>query len=481
MTPEEVEALLQRVPELQAPPGLDSRLPRPSAPKRFPAATAIAASLMFCLGILWLVIDPTDQSSESTLVVRREELRILIEHQKDCDVARCTDLRHWSQRPADLSGERDDRRVVILTASTAPWGAVRRALDGCVQAGLYQIEWPTSAGNLPVPIPGPPAPKGPEKVVLEQIRICLSRKPGREETVRRVGNRAESPTIEDVMHHVLTMVADYGKAGKTEAPIYVDPGLDVPWQDVIQIVDICRKERLGPIEFVPPLHRKTAGSAPAGSEPRPRVRSDETSFADLQKELAAGRVGEAVQVLSDMIARYPDSSYTVRGYLRVRVRLDGADDLVAADYRKKWLTLAPVVYDALIKARKIVDGRGLIDIPALGKTPQEITESLNLYMEQGYMQRELARSGQKFQYDNASTVFSNLLRVVTPQTELWWIGKYEVLATLVDRRGETDARLARVGLENVERQYPEFDQNTYGQKDRFLKLKEKILELLKPK
>src|SRR6185295_2208779 len=251
MTPEEVEELLRRVPELQPPPGLEDRLPRAAAPKRFPAATAIAASIMFCLGILYLVIDSAQDPAPPSLGIKDEALRIVIEHQGDCDEARCTDLRHWKQKPADLAGWRTDRRVVILAKSSAPWGAVRRALDGCVQAGLVRIDYSSPGGDRPLPVTPPPAPRGPEKVILEQIRIILSRKPGREETVRKVGNRAESPTIEDLMHIVLTMVADYGKAGKAEAPIHIDPGADVPWEDVLQIVEICRKERLGPVEFVP--------------------------------------------------------------------------------------------------------------------------------------------------------------------------------------------------------------------------------------
>jgi hypothetical protein len=441
---------------------------------------------MFSLGILWLIVGSPEGPSSLTTLIARDEVLIKIDHEGDCDAARCTDLRHWKQRPADLAGTRADRRVVVLAKSSAPWGAIRRALDGCVQAGLYQIEYSSQEGNHPFPLAEPPAPRGPEKVLLEEIRICLSRKPGRVETVRKVGNRAESPTIEDLMHIVLTMVADYGKAGKAEAPIHIDPGADVPWEDVLQIVDICRKEQLGPVRFVPPLHRKAAAApvvdpVPAGAGPRAPLQAEEAVFADLQKELGAGRIGEAVTLLSDMIARYPDSSFTVRAYTRVRTRLDGADDLVAASYRKKWLTLAPVVYDALLKPRKIVDARGLIDTNALGKTAPEMTESLNLYMELGHMQRELGRSGQKSQYDNASMVFSNVLRVVTPQSEPWWICKYEVLATLVDRGTESDLKLARVGLQNVERAHGEFDENKYGQKDRFLKLKAKIEELLPPK
>jgi len=476
MTPEEVEVLLRRIPELQPPPGLEGRLSRRPPEKRFPAGIAIAASFLFCLGILWLVFDRNQPAAVSR---QDEELRIRINHEGACDPAKCSDAAHWDRRPADLDGSPHERRVVIHAPATVPWGAVQRTLDACAKAGYRNLEWSTpGADPRKVPLPAPKPPSAPERIILEQIRITLTREPGKDEIVHRVGNRPISPTMEDVMHIVLTMVNDYQKAGKTEWPIFIDPAANVPWKDVIQIVDILKKESLDRIEFTP---LRAVEIAPAGAGPRPPLLPDEKIFAELQKELAAGKTGDAIAVLSEMIARHPESSYTIRGYTRMRVHLDGGDDLVAAGYRQKWMTLAPVVYDALLKPRKFVDGRGLLDPAALGATPQQQTESLHLYMELGYMQRELGRNGQKFQFDNASTVFSNVLRVVSPQSEIWWIAKYEVLATILERGGPTDAKLARVGLENIERQHPMFEDNKYGQKDRFLKLKEKILEQLKPK
>ena len=56
----------------------------------------------------------------------------------------------------------------------------------------------------------------------------------------------------------------------------------------------------------------------------------------------------------------------------------------------------------------------------------------------------------------------------------WWTARYEVLATLVDRGEANDVKLATVGLSNIERTYPIFDDNKYGMKDRFLKLKQRI-------
>jgi hypothetical protein len=108
-------------------------------------------------------------------------------------------------------------------------------------------------------------------------------------------------------------------------------------------------------------------------------------------------------------------------------------------------------------------------------------ELIQLYLEQGYVLRELARRGQKFQFDNASTVFSNVARVSDPQSAMYWTARYEVVATLVDRAGETDVKLARVGLENLERSCPDVHQDQYGLRSKFLKLKQKIGERLQPK
>jgi hypothetical protein len=184
-------------------------------------------------------------------------------------------------------------------------------------------------------------------------------------------------------------------------------------------------------------------------------------------------------LLGDMITLYPDSSATVRAFTRVAARRDDTEETeIVRNYRKKYVVVAPSVYDALLQPRNLITRQGVLDANALGKSPEEITESLRLYMEQGYMQRQL---GKKFQFDNASTAFSNVLRIVQPQTEVWWICKYDVLATLYERGAEADFKLARVGLQNIERSFPEFDQGKYGLKDRFLRLKGKIEDALKPK
>lgn len=126
-------------------------------------------------------------------------------------------------------------------------------------------------------------------------------------------------------------------------------------------------------------------------------------------------------------------------------------------------------YEGLVKAFKLVSPQG-IDVNVL----QQRRELLGTYLELGYVFYQLGRAGQKFQYDNASTVFSNIVRVVEPNSEVWWLSKYMVLATLFERGADADIKLAKVGLENLERNSPDFDGGKFGMKERCLDLKAKL-------
>jgi hypothetical protein len=129
-------------------------------------------------------------------------------------------------------------------------------------------------------------------------------------------------------------------------------------------------------------------------------------------------------------------------------------------------------YENIINTYKAVSPQGVLDAGVL----QTHRELLGVYVEQGYVYAELGKSDpkQKFQFDNASTVFSNVLRVVQTNSEPWWQSKYMVLQVLFERGSENDLKLAGVGLDNLERVNPQFDENKYGMKDKFLALKKQI-------
>ena len=133
-------------------------------------------------------------------------------------------------------------------------------------------------------------------------------------------------------------------------------------------------------------------------------------------------------------------------------------------------------YENIVKAYKLVTASGVLD----GNVLQQHRELLGVYVEEGYVFAELGKKDPKlkFQFDNASTVFSNVLRVVQQFSEPWWQSKYMVLRVLFDRGAESDVKLAQVGLDNLERSDPKFDDNKFGMKEKFLELKKQISQVM---
>jgi biopolymer transport protein ExbD len=91
----------------------------------------------------------------------------------------------------------------------------------------------------------------PDKIVLEEIRVFMRWVDGR--TVIKVGNRAAANNDLELMQTINQMSNDYKKLGKTEFPVLIDALADVPWKDVIHVLDLCKKDKLERIEFAAPI------------------------------------------------------------------------------------------------------------------------------------------------------------------------------------------------------------------------------------
>jgi hypothetical protein len=129
-------------------------------------------------------------------------------------------------------------------------------------------------------------------------------------------------------------------------------------------------------------------------------------------------------------------------------------------------------YLELLKPLKLIQANGTLDPQVL----EAHRELLDVYLELGIAHLELGSSanGPRASLDDAVTVFSNLLRVVPAGSEPWWFAKYAVLQAVYQRGGDADLKLSKVGLENLERSWPNFDEGRFGMKARFLDLKQKI-------
>jgi hypothetical protein len=154
--------------------------------------------------------------------------------------------------------------------------------------------------------------------------------------------------------------------------------------------------------------------------------------------------------------------------LQVMGRLARCRSFLAKD-RVNW-DKAKEAYDRIIKEYKLIDASGRIDVSAATKT----RGLLGFYVELGQVYVALGRLGQKFQYDNAVGVFSNIVLATSPESEAWWTAKYVVLLSLFERGTGDDLKQARVGLDNLERNHPDFDGGKYGLKEKLLELKRKL-------
>jgi biopolymer transport protein ExbD len=91
--------------------------------------------------------------------------------------------------------------------------------------------------------------KSNEKVLLEEIRVVLRWDAQNGATVRSVGNRPPASGDRDLIQTILSMGADYQKMGKADFPVQIEASREVPWQDVVHIMDLLKKENIEKIEF----------------------------------------------------------------------------------------------------------------------------------------------------------------------------------------------------------------------------------------
>ena len=98
-----------------------------------------------------------------------------------------------------------------------------------------------------------PDPSRPRDIVLEEVRIFMRWDPEARATVRNVGSRTPSGNDARLMEEVLAMAADYRSLGKPQVPLIIDSTPDVPWHEVVHVMDLCKGKNLERIELTGPL------------------------------------------------------------------------------------------------------------------------------------------------------------------------------------------------------------------------------------
>ena len=84
---------------------------------------------------------------------------------------------------------------------------------------------------------------------LPPVSIVLRWDAGRNATERRVGRVVAND--EELISNLLGMAEDHRKVGKAQGEIPVEIRADraVPWEEVVHVMDLCRKQKLEKIAF----------------------------------------------------------------------------------------------------------------------------------------------------------------------------------------------------------------------------------------
>jgi biopolymer transport protein ExbD len=82
----------------------------------------------------------------------------------------------------------------------------------------------------------------------EELRITLGLEEGSERLVRRVGAR-EVASDAQLRSTLRTLAGDFRRAGAGTVPVVVDSQPLVPWREVVNVLSLCRLEKLEKLEL----------------------------------------------------------------------------------------------------------------------------------------------------------------------------------------------------------------------------------------
>lgn len=239
------------------------------------AAVCLTAGLLFVGAAFWTVLSPGRPADAGLRIPPPFEVRIVHEgacaDRPDAPTV-CREAQHWhvrvGSREMDTPSDLDDAlraeasrwkrgaRLSVVGDERAPWWLIQRIAEQRVSVKIENVEWVLlGPERRSAKVPSVEGPRDPNDVILEEIRVFMKWDPNRGSTIRKVGNRGEMGSDEELMAVVLGMVEDYGNAGRSDFPLLIDATPDVPWKDVDHLADLCRKANVRRIEIAAPFWR----------------------------------------------------------------------------------------------------------------------------------------------------------------------------------------------------------------------------------
>jgi len=116
-----------------------------------------------------------------------------------------------------------------------------KQLEGKMESWL-----PKDKGVFGDPVPNP---------ILEEVRVFMKYDAGTGNVLRKVNAKpVESDT--DLAAMLVEGISKYKSLGRPDTPVIIDAEPEVPWKDVIHVMDLCKVNKLEKVELAAPMPPK---------------------------------------------------------------------------------------------------------------------------------------------------------------------------------------------------------------------------------
>jgi len=135
--------------------------------------------------------------------------------------------------PESVAGRGTKRRLVVNADRAAPYGIVQQVIDAARAAGFTSIRVGIGGSELDA---------------LKEIRIALLWNAQTKSAVRRVGTLTVKDDSE-LRAALKVRLASAERNRVTHPRVLIDATKDLPWADVVAVVDACRDEGIEEVDF----------------------------------------------------------------------------------------------------------------------------------------------------------------------------------------------------------------------------------------
>lgn len=90
---------------------------------------------------------------------------------------------------------------------------------------------------------------GPGELMKGEISVVLNWDPATGRTVHQVRHQEPAVSAEEMMVSVREIADGYKRAGDTVYPLVIDSAPDVPWKDVVHVMDLCKVNSIDYFRF----------------------------------------------------------------------------------------------------------------------------------------------------------------------------------------------------------------------------------------